>query len=442
METAKLTSWFKKETLKAKTVEFSWTVLYDVLFGLDDLLETLDSWVVSFLRREKGPPKGVRLVGPPGTGKTVAALRALRKAGLNVIERNALSTRTGRAMEDDIVHTVNMGHPNALLIEDVDSIASGQGGIETILRLVNPLRGINRPITNKDRQMAADVWTIPIICVANVVNTRSMCDLASDCLCLRFPHHSAETMVSIARHIGKTEPGLCQIEDDELLQIAGKASGDARQFVQSLEHRARTGGTSSAVDKDVSIADLTEAVFSGPRTSVSEISRMVSSDPISTWHSVQENYLLRDGVKVGEVCQISEFISDADVIAGCDGFTRTMYIPCLSSGAIHVAVNPCTGPDILPGTSWSRKSYAATRSKHMARARDLMGRMCHFDTVYAMASFIRSKADSGQYQDIVALCKSYGLDFKDVEAVLKVSFRSSALKQRHKTALKKLLPSK
>lgn len=441
MESPKLTSWFTKEVVSRVTDTSSWVLKHRTPFGVDRQLGLLRSWLRDYMERRPGTPKGVLLTGPPGTGKTLCAVSVLASHGLNVVERNASSVRTKKAMEDDIVHTVEMGYPNALLIEDVDSIVSGQGGLETILKLVNPLRQSNKPITIKDRERVQSIWTVPIVCVANTINSRPISDLASDCLHITFEAHAPDTLLQIAECVRRTEPGALG-PGPALDRVIQNSMGDARQFVLSLEYSAKTaGGELSAKDKDHTVLELAAMCFEGSKMTVGEIDKACSSDPLSTSHAVQENFLKREGIGLSDALTLAQYASDADLICTDEDWSRVNYWPCLTFAPAHILLCPSKGEPVAPGVIWSKSSYRAARFKQIVKARDSFYFGASKDTVYAFASIVKALATRGDYRSVAELCVQYSLDYQSLEQTLKVLFKNDSLKQRHKTALKKLLPS-
>lgn len=433
-----LTTWFKKEKVPKPGACVPWTSLHsDVVEGVDAQKDALRGWVRDYVRMAPGTPKGAFLIGPPGSGKTRVAEVVLREFGLNIVERNASSHRTRRALEDDVQNTINAGLPNALIFEDVDSIVAGQGGVDYICQVVNPLRGTSKPITRKDRQHWALRFTIPIVCISNSATTRALTDLMSDSLVVRFEEASDSTLRRVADAILERE--RLELPESCLSEIVRNARGDARQFVNSLEYAARTGGLPHAIDKSLTPAKVAELLFAGPPLGVSDAIRLASCDPISVSHALQENYLSREA-NPDELLELSVVFSDCDVMTPNDSSFAVEYVPGIVAGAVHARISGSAGPSLNPGTSWSRKSYEAMREKQLQKARDIVGGRRSPEHVAGIAYALRRLANAQRYKEAAELASSYGLDHKGIDVVVR-AVSADPLKQRHKTALKALLPA-
>lgn len=437
-KTMNLQTWFRVERPAKEQALVPWTQKDYGAVGIEEQRARMDAWLSDFKAMVPGTPRGAFLLGPSGTGKTMCATGALLAAGFVIVERSALSHRTKKALEEDVVRTAMVGPPNALLMEDVDTIAAGQGGLDVITRLINPLRGLNRPITAKDRERAASLWTIPIVCVANSCVTRGISDLASDCLLLNFGRLPESAMISLAWNVlVKEKACVSQAAAANIIRLAG---GDARCLVQSLEYYVRTGGKSGKTDKDSTTSEICARVFEA-RPNVAEASTVAGKDPLSSCHMLQENYVLRD-VTMDAVEKVAASMSDADLFVGEDAWGPLIrYVCVFTAGAVSVYAAPSRGPPLIPGTSWSKESYLATRVKQAARARDLMRERSVGDaeTCRFLASLMRSLSDAGRYDEACELARAYKMGAKDIDVLVKAD-RPDALKQRHKSAYKRLLP--
>lgn len=432
-----LQTWFRVERPAKEQSLVPWTQRDYGPVGIEKQRACLDAWLADFKAMVPGTPRGAFLLGPSGTGKTICATTALVQAGFVIVERSALSHRTKKALEEDVVRTVRVGPPNAILMEDVDTIAAGQGGLEVITRLVNPLRGLDRPITSKDRERAASLWTIPIVCIANTCVTRGMSDLASDCLLVQFSRLPDQALISLATNVLKKERAC--VSHAAAAKIIRASGGDARCLVQSLEFWVRTGGMSGATDKENAMTEICSKVFEGP-PDIAAASRIASKDPLSSCHMLQENYVLRD-VPLDAVERVAGFMSDADLFVGEDVWGPLIdYVSVFTAGAISAHSAPSKGPPLIPGTSWSKESYLAIREKQAARARDLTRSVSFGDaeTCRFLASLVRSLSAAGRYEEVCELARAYKMDAKDLDILVKAD-RPDALKQRHKSAYKRLL---
>ncbi|GAQ92766.1 mRNA capping enzyme family protein [Klebsormidium nitens] len=287
-----------------------WTEKYSrYQVGNDAQVEHLENWLRDFMDRKPGTKRAALLTGPPGTGKTTTAYRVLEAAGCCVVEHNSSNVRTKLRFEAGLMETVNsgsiMGICNAILIKDVDFLNPSLGGLEVLMRLINPVRGLNRSIKAQDRAAAQLVWKIPIICTINGVPRGRLIDMESDSESIRFDRLTAVDLSKLGLHIMAME-GV--IPDEQVVRHAVEvAGGDARSFLNILQ-----SGLGGATDKEVSLMDSARLILGDSPASVTSIVERTEHDALSMISIYFENYLSSGGPE--DLATASDQLSQSDVV--------------------------------------------------------------------------------------------------------------------------------
>jgi replication factor C subunit 1 len=136
-------------------------------------------------KKAAGAPKAVLISGPPGIGKTTAAMLVARSLGFEPIVTNASDTRNkgslaplleGSATSKSITQffgskdkkPAQNQHKTLLIMDEIDGMSSGdRGGIAEVIRAIHTTK-------------------IPFICVCNDRYSQKLKSLANHCLDLRF----------------------------------------------------------------------------------------------------------------------------------------------------------------------------------------------------------------------------------------------------------------
>ncbi len=136
-------------------------------------------------KKAAGAPKAVLISGPPGIGKTTAAVLVARSLGYEPIVTNASDTRNkgslaplleGSATSKSITQffgskdkkPAQNQHKTLLIMDEIDGMSSGdRGGIAEVIRSIHGTK-------------------IPFICVCNDRYSQKLKSLANHCLDLRF----------------------------------------------------------------------------------------------------------------------------------------------------------------------------------------------------------------------------------------------------------------
>ncbi len=207
--------------------------------AIEDLTDWLKNWSA------KNEKKGVIIYGPPGIGKTSAALALANEFGYDVIEMNASDIRNYEsvrkiAMRGAVNNSLFGESKKKLIILDEADNLSGvedRGGIKAIAETL-------------------EVTKQPIILIANdlyALTSRSQ-SFSKHCMEIRFNRPRKEEIFRLLKRIS-VEEGI-DVYDELLIEIAEMCNGDIRSAIRDLE-----GGDPSFRDRKRSIFDVLPKVF-------------------------------------------------------------------------------------------------------------------------------------------------------------------------------------
>ncbi|MEK6874950.1 MAG: replication factor C large subunit [Nanoarchaeota archaeon] len=187
------------------------------LLGQDAALQELDDFITNFKTQKK---KAALLYGPPGCGKTIAAILLAKKYQLELIEINAsdqrnageIETRVGEAIKQQSLFCSG----KLILIDEVDSLSGtkDRGGLGAI----------------KDLLPSS---TYPIILTANEIWDNKFSSLRSASRLIKFTTPDHEIIAKGLARICAKESILATPQ--AIRELAKQCSGDFRAAINDLQ---------------------------------------------------------------------------------------------------------------------------------------------------------------------------------------------------------------
>ncbi len=197
-----------------------WTLKYqpdriDKVAGNRDAIKKIIAWYESW----KPGKKALLLVGPPGVGKTTAAIALAKTYDLDLLEMNASDVRDKKNIQRIIGLASEYGslfsRGRLILIDEVDGMSSqDRGGTSAIIQILKTTR-------------------YPVILTANDDYATSVRALSGYVETVKFRKVNSHTIKSILKKILDKE-GIT-VPDSVLDAVVENASGDLKSAINDLE---------------------------------------------------------------------------------------------------------------------------------------------------------------------------------------------------------------
>ena len=232
--------------------------------------------------------KAALLSGPPGIGKTSAAVICCRELGLKYVEMNASDARNKKLLSEKTAQLIGSRQmdeffsgekPNnnphevthVLIMDEVDGMSGNQdrGGVAEVIQMIKETK-------------------IPVICICNDRMHPKIRSLANHCFDLRFQRPRSEQIKARLMTIIAREK--LKISNDVLNDLMEASNHDIRQCIYSLQLIA--AGASGVIEKkdiSVNIFEAAKKILSND-TDMATKQEMFFSDYSIMPLFIQENY--------------------------------------------------------------------------------------------------------------------------------------------------------
>ncbi len=289
--------------------------------GQGETMRQLQEWAAQWPKRGRA----LLLHGPPGCGKTSAALALAREMEWEVVEMNASDARTQERVESVALAAAKQqtlfGGRKLVLMDEADALHGNydRGGYAALGRLV---RETAQPVL----LTANDVSAIPF-------------PLRKACVVVALNRLTEGTVLGVLKKVSAAE-GL-KVDGTALEAIARNARGDMRSALVDLEAWAGTKPALSSRDRTAGVREALDALFlKSGREAYATLQRL-DMDPEETVQVVEENLLrARTGDGLREALRV---VQRADVFLGRAARGQNYRLWRYATSLLAFGI-PATGP--------------------------------------------------------------------------------------------------
>eukprot|EP00941_MAST-03F_sp_MAST-3F-sp1_P003135 g3135.t1 len=196
--------------------------------------------------KSRGVKKAVLLSGPPGIGKTSAAMLVAQACGFEAVEFNASDKRSEKAIKE--IHETT----NSCSISSAFRKGGGGGGAKQRMRrrvlIMDEVDGMGGGDRGGCKSLSDLIKTCrsPVICICNDVQSQKIRTLKSVCIDLPFRRPSTAAITDRMMVVAKRE-GMV-VERQALFDLVQASGNDIRQVLNALQMHARSSNTMSSSD--------------------------------------------------------------------------------------------------------------------------------------------------------------------------------------------------
>lgn len=413
---------------------------------------SLTEYVQAYFARKAGTPKAAILCGPIGTGKTLVLSKVMDLVDADCVRSTASDVRNQRTLREFLAKVTNQENVAAattmsgtrqcvIVIEDIETLSiMDKGGLSEVIACINPLRG-KRTATKKDKLIIDNTWTVPIICVCQEEDKRTV-ELKKDSFCVAVESPSSTTLKRIAeRNLQKASVELRQDQIDCLVDFADH---DIRKLILLCLEASHTKNVDDLLScwrhskKRHSLSQQSYTVLttkSSPEDMADLYKRDMSLLPLMV-HENATKYL--QTMTCSEKSKVTCYHDVIDLLSASDVLEESMHastswptphlsgllsVDLINSICSHLKTDGSFTPDKIRFTSsLSRTSLQSNTQKSIEAIIDKTQRPdVRLQDLLTVCQQIQTLSNCENHdRQIELLLQQYGLDKQDVAAIIKM----------------------